>query len=40
MRVPEKNGFEFEGRLKRYIRKDGHFRDGLLYAIVRSPSPE
>ena len=35
MRVLEKSGFEFEGRLKRYFFKDGRFLDGMLYAIVR-----
>lgn len=35
-RVLEKNGFEFEGRLKRYVLKDGHFLDALMYARLRS----
>ena len=35
IRVLEKNGFAFEGRLKHYIFKDGRFLDGMLYALVR-----
>ena len=35
MRVLEKNGFALEGRLKRYIFKDGRFLDGMLYARLR-----
>ncbi len=34
--VLEKNGFKFEGRLKRYVLKDGHLLDALMYARVRS----
>jgi [ribosomal protein S5]-alanine N-acetyltransferase len=35
MRVLEKNGFAFEGRLQRHIFKDGRFLDGIMYARLR-----
>jgi len=35
IRVLEKNGFEFEGRLKHCIFKDGRLLDGMLYARLR-----
>jgi [ribosomal protein S5]-alanine N-acetyltransferase len=31
-RVLEKNGYSFEGRLRRSVFKDGRFLDGLLYS--------
>lgn len=34
-RVLEKAGFEFEGRLKNSIFKDGELTDSLLYAVTR-----
>lgn len=34
-RVLEKNGFELEGRLKKYFKKDGAFVDALCYAKVK-----
>ncbi len=33
-RVLEKNGFQFEGELKKNHRKNGVFIDSLLYALV------
>lgn len=33
-RVLEKNGFEFEGLLRKHHRKDGRFLDSRLYALV------
>jgi RimJ/RimL family protein N-acetyltransferase len=35
VRVLEKNGFEFEGRLRRYVLKDGRLLDAILYARLR-----
>jgi RimJ/RimL family protein N-acetyltransferase len=35
MRVLEKNGFEFEGRLRRYILKESRFLDAMMYARLR-----
>jgi RimJ/RimL family protein N-acetyltransferase len=35
LRVLQKNGFQFEGCLRKYYRKDGCFRDARLYALVR-----
>jgi RimJ/RimL family protein N-acetyltransferase len=34
-RVLEKNGFEFEGLLRKHHRKDGKFIDAKLYALTR-----
>lgn len=34
-RVLEKAGFEFEGRLRNSIFKDGELTDSLMYAVVR-----
>lgn len=34
-RVLEKNGFVYEGTLKKHYRKDGKFLDGKLFALVR-----
>lgn len=34
-RVVEKNGFACEGLLRKHHRKDGHFLDAKLYALVR-----
>lgn len=34
-RVLEKNGFELEGILKKYYRKDGKYIDALCYAYVK-----
>ena len=34
-RVLEKVGYEFEGRLRKSVSKDGQLIDGLVYAIVR-----
>ncbi len=34
-RVLEKNGFEFEGRLKNYVLKDDRLLDALMYARTR-----
>ena len=35
MRVLEKAGYEFEGRMKKSVTKDGQTIDELIYAIVR-----
>lgn len=35
MRVLEKSGYEFEGRMKKSVTKDGENIDELIYAIVR-----
>lgn len=35
-RVLEHCGFTFEGRLRRYVLKDGRFGDALLYSRLRS----
>lgn len=35
MRVLEKAGYEFEGRMKKSVTKDGETIDELIYAIVR-----
>ena len=35
MRVLEKAGYEFEGRMKKSVSKDGETIDELIYAIVR-----
>lgn len=37
-RVLLKAGFEYEGRLRHHVFKDGQFVDLLLYARIRSPS--
>ena len=34
-RVLEKSGFEFEGRMKKAVTKEGHTGDELVYAITR-----
>ena len=34
-RVLEKNGFKYEGRLRKAVVKDGKARDDLLYAKTR-----
>ena len=34
-RVLEKNGFEFEGLLRKHHKKDGKFLDSKLYALVK-----
>ena len=34
-RVLEKNGFEYEGLLRKHHQKDGEFLDSKLYALVR-----
>lgn len=34
-RVLQKNGFEFEGLLRKHHRKDGEFLNSKLYALVR-----
>ena len=34
-RVLEKAGYEFEGRLRKSVTKDGHTIDQLMYAVVR-----
>ncbi|MDA0781064.1 MAG: GNAT family N-acetyltransferase [Rickettsiales bacterium] len=34
-RVLEKNGFELEGTLKKYFKKDGNYIDALAYAYVK-----
>ena len=34
-RVLEKNGFEFEGLLRKHHRKDGEFLNSRLYALVK-----
>lgn len=34
-RVLEKAGYEFEGRLKKSVTKDGHTIDQLMYAAIR-----
>ena len=36
VRVLEKNGFEFEGLLRKHHRKDGTFIDSKVYGLVRS----
>jgi len=38
VRVLEKAGYEFEGRLKKSVTKDGQTIDQLMYAIVREKS--
>lgn len=35
MRVLEKAGYSFEGRLRKSVTKDGQTIDQMLYAIVR-----
>ncbi len=35
MRVLEKVGYSFEGRLRKSVTKDGHTIDQLMYAIIR-----
>ena len=35
VRVLEKAGFQFEGRMRRNVIKDGEILDSLLYAKVR-----
>jgi len=35
VRVLEKAGFEFEGKLRKLYKKDGKFLDALMYAKVR-----
>jgi RimJ/RimL family protein N-acetyltransferase len=35
VRVLEKAGYQFEGRLKKSVTKDGHTIDQLMYAMVR-----
>jgi len=35
IRVLEKAGYEFEGRMKKSVTKDGHTIDELIYAIIR-----
>ena len=35
MRVLEKAGYSFEGRLRKSLTKDGQTIDQMLYAIVR-----
>lgn len=37
VRVLEKNGFEREGLLRKYVRKDGRIYDCFLYARLRNP---
>jgi RimJ/RimL family protein N-acetyltransferase len=34
-RVLEKAGYEFEGRLRKSVTKDGRTIDQLIYAIIR-----
>ena len=34
-RVLEKNGFVFEGNLRKHYLKNGRFIDGKLYSLVR-----
>ena len=34
-RVLEKAGYEFEGRMKKSVTKDGHTIDQLMYAMIR-----
>jgi len=34
-RVLEKNGFEYEGLLRKHHQKDGKFIDSKLYALVK-----
>jgi RimJ/RimL family protein N-acetyltransferase len=34
-RVLEKAGYEFEGRLRKSVTKDGKTIDQLMYAVVR-----
>lgn len=38
VRVLEKAGYAFEGRLRARFQRDGEFIDGLLYAKIRLPS--
>jgi len=35
MRVLEKSGFKLEGRLRNAVYKDNHFKDQLMYSILR-----
>lgn len=35
LRVLEKNGFEYEGRLRKSVYKNGKFYDKLVYAIIK-----
>ena len=35
-RVLEKTGFEYEGRLRKSVYKDGQLLDQLVYGIVRT----
>ena len=37
-RVLEKAGYEFEGRLKKSVTKDGQTIDQLMYAMIRKKS--
>lgn len=35
VRVLEKNGFAYEGTLRKHCRKDGEFLDSIVYGLVR-----
>lgn len=40
MRVLEKAGYTFEGRLRKHITKDGRTFDDLIYAVIRESADE